>query len=62
MTERLYGLDDLIAWSTHADANVRRWAVGKWIDQHPRTDLISMARLLLDPDADLRHEVEQQAR
>ncbi len=23
MTERLYGLDDLIAWSTHADANVR---------------------------------------
>lgn len=57
MSDRLYGMDDLRAWANHPDANVRRWAVGKWIDQHPRTDLVGMARLLLDPDPELRHEV-----
>jgi hypothetical protein len=53
----IHDLDALRALSRHDDPNVRRWAVSRWMARHPRTDLVGLGRLLLDPDPELRRDV-----
>jgi hypothetical protein len=53
----IHDLDALRALSRHDDPNVRRWAVARWTTRYPRTDLVGLARLLLDPDAEVRQDV-----
>jgi hypothetical protein len=55
----LHSLDTLRAHATHDDANVRRWAVSTWIALYPDGDLVGLARMLLDPDPEVRHDVAQ---
>lgn len=59
MDHWLHSIDSLRAHATHADPNVRRWAVSAWTALYPDADLVGLARLLLDPDPEIRDDVAQ---
>ena len=56
-TRPLLDLDALRRFAIHPDPDVRRWAVGRWIERYPRTDLVGLARGLVDEDDELYRDV-----
>lgn len=50
---RLYDLDRLRGWTTLPTSASRWWAVQRWIEDYPTSDLVGLSRLLHDEDTDV---------